>query len=393
MNKKGRPVISSKLGSMKRMIFCLLLFLVLSFSGAWGADVKPLTEYDRLFMGENGWTGGDGACSIPLSENRILWLFGDTLIGSISEGKRGSCVLINNSIAIQEGIQVEKAAVKFFYPTTSEGKPAAFLRPEDGKGWLWPAHGIRTPKALYLFLMQMEATGDSSVFGFRHIGSWLAVIKNPDDPPDQWRIAQKKIPWAVFLPGKNLFFGASLLRDGKDVYIYGISEESGKDNPSKAMILAKAPEGSLGYFGTWRFYSGGEWVKDYRDAEDLCPGIATEYSVSLRIQETEGRRQYGEMEKQYILITSGNAFSGEILARTAPQPWGPWGKNRLIYRCPEIKGGQDIFCYAAKAHPELSGGGGLIITYAANSTNFARLTDASLYRPRFLYLALPGFGK
>ncbi|MFH0802484.1 MAG: hypothetical protein V2A78_08915 [bacterium] len=99
------------------------------------------------------------------------------------------------------------------------------------------------------------------------------------------------------------------------------------------------------------------------------------------------------MEKQYILITSGDAFSGEILARTAPYPWGPWEKNRLIYRCPEIKGGKDIFCYAAKAHPELSWKGGLVITYAANSTNFARLSDASLYRPRFLRLTFPGTRK
>lgn len=367
---------------MKRMISCLLILLALSAASAWGADVKPLPEYDRLFTGVNGWTGADGACSIPLSENRILWLFGDTMVGSVSEGKRGSCVLINNSIAIQEGIQVEKAAVKFYYPITPEGKPTPFFAPADGKGWFWPAHGIRTQKALYLFLMQMEATGDSSVFGFRHIGSWLAVIKNPDDPPEQWRIDQKKIPWAVFMPGKNLFFGASFLREGKDVYIYGISEESGKDNQSKAMIMAKAPEASLGYFGTWRFYAGGKWVKDYRDAEELCPGIATEYSVTY-LPET----------RQYLLVTSGDGFSGEIFTRTAQKPWGPWGKSRLLYRCPEIKGGKDIFCYAAKAHPELSGKGGLIITYAANSTDFARLTDASLYRPRFLRFALPGTGK
>ncbi len=378
---------------MKRLVFFLLLFLSLEAAAAPSAGLRPLPEYDLLFNTGSGWAGADGIISIPLSGQRILWLFGDTLVGNVSDGKRGKCLIINNSIAVQEGIEPGKARLKFHYPVSPDGNPAAFFRPPDEKSWFWPAQGLRTPRSLCIFLMQMEATGDSSVFGFRHIGSWLAVVKNPDESPEKWLVDYKKIPWATFMPGRNIFFGASVLVEGNEVYIYGISEESGKDNGSKAMVLARAPLASPERFGTWRFYAGGKWVRDFRDAGELCPGLATEYSVSHQMQQADSGRRHKSRQIQYMLITSGDAFSGEILVRTAPRPWGPWGKSRLIYRCPEIRGGKDIFCYAARAHPELSSDGNLIITYAANSTDFASLTDASLYRPRFLLLPLPGTGK
>ena len=49
-----------------------------------------------------------------------------------------------------------------------------------------------------------------------------------------------------------------------------------------------------------------------------------------------------------------------------------------------------VFCYAAKAHPELTATRDeLLITYAANSWNFWDLfNDARLYWPRFVRVNL-----
>jgi len=79
------------------------------------------------------------------------------------------------------------------------------------------------------------------------------------------------------------------------------------------------------------------------------------------------------------------------MARTAPEPWGPWSSPTVIYRCPEAKWDKQIFCYAAKAHPMLSSATHeLVITYAANSFDLAQvLTDARLYWPRFVRVKLP----
>jgi hypothetical protein len=54
-----------------------------------------------------------------------------------------------------------------------------------------------------------------------------------------------------------------------------------------------------------------------------------------------------------------------------------------------------VFCYAAKAHPEIASiPEELIITYVTNSPDIELIrSDASLYRPRFLRLRFTGAGK
>jgi hypothetical protein len=53
---------------------------------------------------------------------------------------------------------------------------------------------------------------------------------------------------------------------------------------------------------------------------------------------------------------------------------------------------EDILCYAAKGHPELSLiPDELIVTYVANSTDFYKMAaDAQLYRPRFIRVRFKG---
>ena len=81
-------------------------------------------------------------------------------------------------------------------------------------------------------------------------------------------------------------------------------------------------------------------------------------------------------------------MSEYIVARTAPDPYGPWSDPIILYRCPEEEWHESIFCYAAKAHPEItSAPDELIVTYVTNSYDFDRIeADARLYRPRFLLI-------
>lgn len=37
----------------------------------------PLPEWNAAFAGGEGWIGGDGAYSVPLGKDRVLWLFGN----------------------------------------------------------------------------------------------------------------------------------------------------------------------------------------------------------------------------------------------------------------------------------------------------------------------------
>ena len=241
-----------------------------------------------------------------------------------------------------------------------------------------------TAKGLFLFLIQIERTDEVSVFGFKIIGSWLGHVVNPEDPPPTWHLDIQKIPWATFSATQNTFFGSALLNLSGFIYIYGITEDIGDDVHRKYMILARVPEAGLVDFSQWRFFANGRWASDYSEATRLCDNMANEYSVS-----------YQPALKKYVVVYSENGISEKIVARMASKPSGPWSEPLLLYRCPEASWHEDIFCYAAKAHGDISlTDDELIITYVANSVDFQKVAqDVRLYRPRFLRIRFKSSGR
>ena len=157
--------------------------------------------------------------------------------------------------------------------------------------------------------------------------------------------------------------------------MYGIAEEKINGRLRKFMILARVPENGLADFNQWRFFSGGKWISDFSGSEHLCEDMANEYSVSFLSD-----------DGKYVAVYSQDGLAKNIIARFAPEPWGPWGEPVLFYQCPEAIRRKEIICYAAKGHPAISGAPDeLVVTYVANSTDFYIMAaDARLYRPRFL---------
>src|SRR5436190_15064193 len=62
---------------------------------------QPAPEINAKFRSSEGWIGGDGAQSIDLGNNRTLWLFGDTFVGTIKDGRRAKSRIVHNSAGIQ----------------------------------------------------------------------------------------------------------------------------------------------------------------------------------------------------------------------------------------------------------------------------------------------------
>ena len=352
--------------------FCLSVLFTGTVRGTnWTAASAP--EFDRLFQRTNGWIGADGNFAVTLTNDLTLWLFSDTFIGEVQNGRRANATMINNSVAWQHGADPKSACVEFFYGRTTDGQPASLLTPADGKGWLWLFDAALLRGKLYLFLNQIERTEEKSVFGFRQIGTWLGEVSNPLAPPSHWAVKQTKVPFAQFSPGEERSFGSALLAADGFFYIYGTHSQPG----SKMMILARAPETKLADFASWQFRAADGWSANFAACADLCPQVANEYSVS-----------WMQVLKQYVLVCTENGLSEKIITRTASQPWGPWSAPAVVFNCPETKWSQKIFYYSAKAHPMLSPANKeLIVTYAANAYDFARLlNDARLYWPRFVRL-------
>ena len=365
---------------MRLSIFASALTLLAALELCAGAEPagKAAPEWDALFQRESGWIGADGAYSIPLAGDTTLWLFSDTFVGKVKDGKRLDARMINNSIALQRGTNQPE----FFYGTAADGKPASFIKPQHGsqRDYFWLTHGARTADGLYFFLLRVVTVKPGTPFGFKLVDGWLAHVANPDASPSQWRITQTKVPFTSISAKGALFFGNAVLREGEFVYIFGgdSRKEAKKAGKPNGMVIARAPADGLGNFAQWRFLANGVWQKDFKQVTPVFPNLGSEFSVSR----LPGRKEYAAVYSEGI--------GGRIVVRLAPAQAGPWSDPVLVYRCPEMNWPSKAFCYAAKAHPELtSAPDELLITYAANAWNFWDLfSDARLYWPRFVRVNL-----
>ena len=341
---------------MRALILCFGFLGMLVEAGA-----APAPELDALFQRTNGWIGADGDYSIQLTRRTTLWLFGDTVIGQVRNGKRINATMVNNSIALQP----IGGSPRFFYRTNSAGGPASVFQPVDpADSFFWPWDGIRTDRGLFVFLMQVRHTAEKSVWGFEVFGTALAFVPTPDAPPQDWKITLRKVPFKSF--------GWAVLQDANFIYVYGSARARG------GSVLARAPEAALDDFGQWRFYENGQWVETADHATPVIPETPPEGSV-----------RWLPSLRRFVAVYSPD-ISGDIVMRTAEAPAGPWIDRRVVYQCLEGKQSRSFFCYAGKMHPELSQPGELIVTYAVNSSDFSDLfNDAQLYWPRFVRLKLP----
>lgn len=330
-------------------------------------DVSVASDWDQMFQRTNGWAGADVAYSVPLGADKTLWLFGDTFVGQVQNGRRISVKMIHSSIAIQHFGQKPQ----FYFPVDRKGRPRSFIKSPGPRTYFWLSDGVRTKHNLCLFMQQVNWINNSA-WGFKCVGSWLAIVKNPDAAPALWKISTRRLSIARLPNGQDVVLGSELLQTGGEIYIYGYSNRS-NSTAVKDQILARAPENGIDSPETWEFYSDGAWTKNFSNATPLFPDAGAEGSVSWQ-----------PFLKKFVFVYS-DGISGGIVMRVAETPQGPWSQPTKLYQCPDTKISPHVFCYAAKGHPELSNRDQLLISYAANSDSLSEvLNDSRLYWPRFI---------
>ncbi len=360
---------------MKRTLLVLLGWIfALDLASAQVPTVlkaEPAPEWDAKFQGKSGWIGGDGVASAEIGSGRVLWLFGDTILGTVKNGGRPGATMVNNTIGIQD---IKDAAIRFSNGKKADGKPAAFFLPADGKGWFWPLSVRRVGDRLFVFLSQIDKSPNPGVFGFKGIGVWLVVVENPDADPEKWRVQQHQVPFTEFAKGRERSWGSSLLLDGKDLYVFGYDEERGKGSLKRKLIVARVPAEKVDDFKSWRFYTPAGWSEKPADVAMLADSMGTEFSVTSL-----------PGGKGFVAVTTENGLSDRIMGRFAQTPEGPWSAPVLLYKCPEMGKDKGVFSYAAKTHPWATKDSELLISYCVNTWDFARLfRDEAVYRPKFV---------
>lgn len=356
--------------------------------------VERAPEWTALFKRNSGWFGGDGIFAIPYSgvdqntssEDTILFIFSDTMIGEIEEGKlQPGYEMVNNSIALLKGKEADEAQIEFLIAKDKAHNDVAIFVPQTPAtkpdDYYWLGDGFVNQQReddVYLFAYRIRNTNDDAQFAFKEVGNSLLVIpKGSKFPFADTR--QIDIPFFASTEGDSSYvsFGVGVLANtveagvaGGDgyLYVYGVH---GND---KKLLAARTEPLNIEDFTSWEFWNGSDWSKNINELGAISDSVSNELSV---VPIADG---------QYALIYQYGGIYPEICMQVGPSPVGPFGPRQQIYSTKEDIDDPDLFTYNAKAHPAISKPGELLISYNVNSFKFFDVIESkpNLYRPRFI---------
>jgi hypothetical protein len=327
---------------------------------------EPWPEANQLFLNDATWIGGDGAYSVDLGDDRVLWLFGDSFIATSPARRRAESWMVRNSVALQTGYDPTRAFMRFYYGHT-ERHPSSFVPENEDGSWLWPAHGIRVENRLLLFYARLyqERPG---MWGFE-TGSYTAfTVDDPGSEPSEWKLTEAR----VAPEGSEVQLGGAVIREGDYLYVYGIEG----DSHSVYLCRFDLDAALSGDLTAPLFWSGdGYGPPDQRDA--LIDIGAPEFSV-----------HYSAPLGAYVFTETAGFGATTLAIRTAPRLEGPFSDPTDMIRPPESFG-PEPFVYAGKAHPELRGAD-LAATYVpSHFEDGPPDPEEEFYYPRFVRVSYP----
>jgi hypothetical protein len=370
------------------------------------------------------WRGADAAYSVPLSEGRTLWLFGDTFVGD----SRRTAQLVHNSIGLQDGPDPTTATLVPHFGGGA-GDPQPFFGAPAGS-WLWPIAGARTPLGVVVFFMRVrsarpdlptviDAWRDAGSMYFFEVFDWAAaLIENPEEPVASWSVRMLPTPPAV----DRVMPGAGVVVDGDHLYAYGWRD----GHALRAGVIRRRPRyrgfrrPRLAYLVRWpvsqipdgllepEWWCGEDWSADASRAAPVIDSPATEFTVHrdgdgfvlteatawLRgvdgVPALRALRILKRLPKWSRALTVLGLLKVSVSTRRAPALHGPWSDPVRAFT-PKVA--RDVHVYAGKGHPQLDGGGDLVCTYAQIALTCDRtLDDDTLYYPRFVRVDLTTSG-
>jgi hypothetical protein len=381
-------------------LLALASLCALACAGA-GAPAERAGCWPR-FPYRDGWLGGDGAFSVPLSPERSLWLFGDTFVGEPEQRDRAGASFVHNSIGISRCRADGSFEIAYHWGRGADGRPRAFLE-REGPGWWWLQGGFVHAGRLYLGLLEVEPAPPHGPLAlpFRFRGSALARIDDPDADPASWRptlLPLSRDPSALPL--------AALRTHGAHLYLFAFLERGDERHPR---ILLRLPLARLSDpdpgAALETLDAGGGWLPGLLPgrARILMDDDATEMSVrhDAGLAKWIALYNFPDTHEDFPATPASDA----VWLRTADALEGPWSPRQLVFRIPELAPqaaappDPNTGCYAAKEHPQFSRPGSLTFTYVCNLFGapgqddlaiLGRLArDMRLYRPVAAAVGVP----
>ena len=356
---------------------------------------KAVPAWAEMLRHDSGWIGADGIYCTALNgvENpgemdassvTMFW-FSDCIIGDIdtkADTLKGSWQMMNNSVAYFTGNDPAPDKISYHWRKDSAGNPLSMFEPRTAnapeKSYYWLGDGFMNhakDSTIYIFAYLIRNI-PGGIYPFEDIGVSMIALPKHSRPPynDQ---QQKETPlFFTDAKGKTVF-GICVLPNTKGahapkpdgfVYVYGVR------GMNKELVVARVQDTAFDNFNEWRFWDGLSWNTDMHACAALTDNISNEMSVTFMPD--------GRVIAAYQLKTANTT----VALAAGATPWGPFQPAKKVWETPEAYDDLDFYTYNAKAHPNLSKPGELLISYNVNSFDF--LDDIVKHphhlRPRFI---------
>jgi hypothetical protein len=328
---------------------CCLLF-VLTSAAAQKTLAPPANgarkdiAFTEFFRRSSGWTAGDGALSLPLSDGRVLWLFGDSHVDDLDPATgtmpclfqtRNAALLTrtNDLHDVRTLIGIGPGFRSWFKNSTNEGQ------------WFWPGHGFQEREKIYVYLSALRKKTVEGPFAFESAGNdYWAKIEFPKMQPVSY------LPLPSF---NGISFGQGFVKDRPYMYAFGQKRHGLGSDVYVARFKSARPDAE------WSFWDGSNWNARVGNASVIAQGR----SSSVHICKVKAR---------FLLTTT--AFSvgcdqgKEVFMATSPRPTGPFTPLEKVYTIDDSYLGHHPFFYFATAHPEfINSQNELLVTYSINN--------------------------
>lgn len=366
------------LRALAAIVFCGASLAAATTGSISVKHVQVDDRYDKMFLPQKrGFLGADGAASVPLSDRRILWIFGDTVLGVQKNGKREG-PMIRNSIALTDH-STPTPKVTYWWDL-ADRLPGDPFRPAaaDDPNWIWPGCGIFVGGKAYLFLTNIGRGPGEESFAFSTLGCTLFTIQNPNDAPEKWKVTQ-----TPFIAANDHFnVNSAAFVEGDYVYLVGYDDGVTSRPAARSAILSRLRVSELSSAepgNSLEFLSDDDsWNKSPRRLKTLFKPGPTETGV-----------HYDPTRKRYFAATI-KPFSSQLLLTSAEKITGPWSEPQPVYEIPQVNEAKKLHAYTTRIHPALSTGADeLVISYVVNSTDFwSMFTQMDIYYPRFIRVTL-----